>query len=88
MNVKKNWNILSPNCPPVAFLLKNNLRDKWVRFHNLPESKRYPESPNEYKIILDRNSSVLNYLSDSNDIFYIFGPLYPAVSGWLSPDMN
>jgi hypothetical protein len=33
--------------------------DRWVRFHSLPESKRYPESEDEYAIVLARHHAVL-----------------------------
>src|SRR5690242_20795096 len=31
-------------CPPFADELKLAYRDRWVRFHSLPESQRYPEN--------------------------------------------
>ena len=36
-----------------------------MRFHSLPESKRYPESEAEYRIILDRYNAVLGALAMS-----------------------
>lgn len=33
--------------------------DRWVRFHTLPASKRYPETPAEYEIVLARHNTVL-----------------------------
>ena len=35
------------------------VRDRWVRFHALPGSKRYPETEDEYGIVLARHNTVL-----------------------------
>jgi len=34
-------------------------RDRWVRFHTLPGSKRYPDTDDEYGIILARHNTIL-----------------------------
>ena len=41
--------------PPVTYRLRYEFFDsRWVRFHSLPESKRYPESDTEMEIVLER----------------------------------
>lgn len=45
--------------------------DRWVRFHSLPGSKRYPESDDEYAIMLDRHHTVLNELGPSDPELYV-----------------
>jgi hypothetical protein len=55
---------------PVAYELRKTLPDRWVRIHGLPEMKRYPESPDEYAIILHRHNKVLSDL---------LGPGEPAI---------
>jgi hypothetical protein len=57
-----NWDSQFPNCPPVGYLLRDAFHDRWVRFHSLPESKRYPEDETEYQILLERYNSVLGDL--------------------------
>jgi hypothetical protein len=42
-----------------------------VRFHSLPESKRYPESEDEYAIVLDRYNTVLDELFADTDVFVV-----------------
>jgi hypothetical protein len=42
--------------------------DRWVRFHSLPESKRYPDSQAEYAIELDRHYTVLSELDLGSDL--------------------
>lgn len=39
------------------------MRDRWVRFHALPESKRYPETEADYSEILRRHNLLLEELS-------------------------
>lgn len=40
--------------------------DRWVRFHTLPGSKRYPATEDEYAIVLDRHNAVLTELGSVN----------------------
>lgn len=56
----QNW----PGIPPEAHLLKHHFPERWVRFHSLPESKRYPDTKDEYRIILKRHHTVLDELCD------------------------
>jgi hypothetical protein len=46
----------------VPYELKTRFRDRWVRFHCLPESKRYAEDDSEYAVILGRYNTVLDDL--------------------------
>ncbi|MFJ8863793.1 hypothetical protein ACIRD8_35970 [Streptomyces sp. NPDC102451] len=45
--------------------------DRWVRFHSLPGSKRYPESDGEYAVMLDRHHTVLNELGPNDTELYV-----------------
>jgi hypothetical protein len=60
--VLDNWDSRFPNCPPVSHLMRTAFRDRWVRFHSLPESKRYPEDESEYATVLLRHNCVLGEL--------------------------
>ncbi|MBD9726074.1 hypothetical protein PV755_43395 [Streptomyces caniscabiei] len=42
-----------------------------MRFHSLPDSKRYPESEDEYAIVLDRYNTILDELFAGTDIFVV-----------------
>ncbi|WP_239152534.1 DUF3885 domain-containing protein [Virgisporangium aurantiacum] len=55
------WEQRWPGCSKVPYLLRG-LTDRWVRFHTLPGSKRYPETEAEYNIILGRHHTVLTEL--------------------------
>jgi hypothetical protein len=56
------WNARWPFSPPIPFLLRSLHPDRWVRFHSLPESKRYPETDAEYATLLLRHHAVLDEL--------------------------
>ena len=55
-------------CPPFADELKLAYRDRWVRFHSLPESQRYPETEAEYDIVLHRYNTVLDELFHGQEV--------------------
>ncbi|MFD4582632.1 hypothetical protein ACFWOY_09590 [Streptomyces sp. NPDC058423] len=48
------WRARRPSGPPLAHTFRTTYADRWVRFHSLPDSKRCPESADEYAIVLDR----------------------------------
>ncbi|GAA0614045.1 hypothetical protein GCM10010174_34620 [Kutzneria viridogrisea] len=62
------WRQQWPGCPPLAGTLKHVYRDRWVRFHSLPASKRYPEHEAEYDIVLHRYNSVLDELFHAQEV--------------------
>jgi hypothetical protein len=57
------WQRWFPNCAPIAHRLRIAFADRWVRFHSLPESKRYPEDEPEYVTILERHNRILGELT-------------------------
>lgn len=52
---QRNW----PNADPISHQLRVRYCDRWVRFHSLPESKRYADSPEEYAEIIRRYRTAL-----------------------------
>lgn len=54
-----NWQQRWPGARPVGHELPGNAPDRWVRFHSLPHSKRYADTPPEYATLLDRHHAVL-----------------------------
>jgi hypothetical protein len=58
-----NWQERFPGCEPAAHLLRTAFLDRWVRFHSLPESKRYPETESEYETLLHRHNCILGELA-------------------------
>jgi len=55
----KYWNSHFEGLAPEAHNLKHEFKDRWVRFHSLPESKRYPDFKSEYQEVLTRYNSLL-----------------------------
>ncbi|WP_405087873.1 hypothetical protein [Microbispora sp. NBC_01389] len=65
------WDRQWPECPPFAYWLRGHYPDRWVRFHSLPESKRYPDNEAEYAIVLGRHYTVLSDLDPGPDLLVI-----------------
>ncbi len=63
------WETKWPSTKPLGWLLRTQHHHRWVRFHALPESKRYPESAVEYATILARHKAVLTELGASAELF-------------------
>jgi hypothetical protein len=57
--------------PPEAHLLKYDFSELWIRFHSLPDSKRYPETESDKLIIIQRHNEILNALNKFNDKLYL-----------------
>ena len=70
------WNSALNGFTPIAHQLKNQCGERWVRFHSLPESKRYPENEDEYAEILRRHNVVLERLLGGNGKALIVLPEY------------
>ncbi|MCJ0874668.1 hypothetical protein [Streptomyces sp. AP-93] len=56
------WHAHGPAGPMLPWELKTVYGDRWVRFHSLPESKRYAEDEAEYAVLLNRYNTVLDDL--------------------------
>jgi hypothetical protein len=56
------WAAAWRNCRPVGHELRGCLHDRWVRFHSLPDSKRYADTEGEYAELLRRHLTVLSEL--------------------------
>ncbi|MBC8404845.1 MAG: hypothetical protein H8E15_06445 [Planctomycetes bacterium] len=54
------WNEIAGTVRPVAYQLKWAMEDRFVRFHSLPEKKRYPDNAREMRFIIDRHNEVLS----------------------------
>jgi hypothetical protein len=65
------WEERWPTCQPDASVLRGVFPDRWVRFHSLPESKRYAETEDEYTTVLGRYNTVLDELFAGEDVYVI-----------------
>lgn len=74
------WDRFFPNCEPIGYRLRADFRERWVRFHSLPESKRYPESEDEYAEVLSRHNAILSELVQSQSQVVLVTTGYSASS--------
>lgn len=74
------WERTWPRAEPLGHALRVEYADQWVRFHSLPESKRYAENEVEYDEILRRHRTVLRALQGSAGIADLF--VIAADWGW------
>src|SRR3954466_9295375 len=59
------WGAWYEDVPPVAFLLRDSVPERWVRIYSLPEGKRYPSSGFEHAELRRRHIRVAtDVLSD------------------------
>ncbi|MFE9216017.1 hypothetical protein ACFYN3_06695 [Streptomyces lavendulae] len=65
------WQGQRPPGPWLPWDLKGVYQDRWVRFHSLPESKRYPEDEAEYAVALDRYNTVLDELFAGGEVYVV-----------------
>lgn len=61
------WRRQFPNCEPVAHEMRRAFPARWVRFHSLPESQRYPDNEAEYATLLGRHNLVLGSLTHAGE---------------------
>lgn len=73
------WQRHWPDCPPVGYKLRGPYRNVWVRFHSLPESKRYAQDESEYAVVLERYNTVLDELFAGGHV-YVITPVWATES--------
>jgi hypothetical protein len=79
--------------PPIAHELRaGRLRPRWVRFHMLPGSKRYPQTAEEYATVLGRHNALLAELVGEGEPAVLLTTGYSdtpsplADAAWTVPD--
>jgi hypothetical protein len=65
------WARRWPAGRPFADEFKSHYPQRWVRFHSLPGSKRYPDTEDEYATSLARHRTVLGELSAGPQVLVI-----------------
>ena len=65
------WHERWPRCRPVGYELRSCARATWVRFHSLPESKRYAEDDSEYAEILRRHHVLLGEMPGAGEVLVV-----------------
>jgi hypothetical protein len=90
MPLLKKWDHQFPNCPPVGYLLREAFPNRWVRFHSLPESKRYPDDDTEYAIVIYRHNFVMGALTGAARSVILLATAYSQspVPDHLQPELR
>lgn len=71
------WNGSLPGQPPLGHGLRGTFTERWVRFHSLPGSKRYADTPEERDEIFRRHRLILEQLHSAES-----GPLTVIAADW------
>ena len=70
---------------PIGYQLRKSLPERWFRIHSLPDSKRYPETDEEWQILLARHREVSEKLIPPGSKCCLLVPWgcnkYPCFSG-------
>ena len=75
------WDAAFPNCEPIAHLMREQFRERWVRFHSLPESKRYPQNESEMQTVLSRHNTILGELLGGGRAVVLLTTGYSEMAG-------
>ena len=65
------WNKHYPESVPLGHLLRADYPARWFRIHSLPESKRYADNEDEWKILLYRQNMLITDLLGIDAEFYL-----------------
>ncbi len=49
---------------PITHTLRTLLPERWIRFHSLPNAKRYAETEDEWGLLLGRHNSIFSQLTE------------------------
>jgi hypothetical protein len=65
------WRALANDAPPIAHNLRIACGPRWVRFHSLPEPRRYADSEQEYLEILRRHDAIISSFAADGDLLHL-----------------
>lgn len=66
------WRGTFGDLPPLGWVLRERLPECWTRFHALPGSKRYADTPGERAVIIRRaNALAVECFGDRRDVWVI-----------------
>ncbi|MDD2892642.1 MAG: hypothetical protein PHF20_01815 [Halothiobacillaceae bacterium] len=70
-SLSRHWDTIFPSTQPIGYLFRELYPERWVRFHSLPESKRYAENRAEYAEIFSRQNQILSELIHDPEIILL-----------------
>lgn len=74
------WREFYPDAEPTGWRMRAAGVRHWVRFHSLPDSKRYAESEAEYSIVLERQNTLANAVLGERQ------PCWLVQTCWVTPE--
>jgi hypothetical protein len=75
------WTKAFGKVAPIGHLCRDALPERWLRMHNLPHGKRYPDSPDEYGQLLSRQNTVATTILGASSECLLFFCGFPSESG-------
>ena len=75
------WQALFAGVPPLRHHLRQAFSERWLRIHNLPGAKRYPETDDERRQVLERYAVVGGRVLGDGSPVYAF---LAATEGYAS----
>jgi hypothetical protein len=79
---EQDWRRFHGDSVPLSFALRD-ANKPWVRFHSLPQSKRYADTPQERDILLRRaNAVAVTVLGNDPTWLVQLGPVGESEAGW------
>ena len=69
--LEAHWGVHYSEGPPIAHWLRTDYEQRWVRFHSMPGSKRWPEDAAEMDVILGRHNAVLAALANEGEPLWL-----------------
>lgn len=76
MNIQALWRSFYAEKSPLAFLLREQMPERWLRVHSLPRSKRYAHNQDEAREVLRRYNCVASEVLDEAAPCALFFPGY------------
>ncbi|ALV04812.1 DUF3885 domain-containing protein [Roseateles depolymerans] len=70
------WNSLATGLPPRGHLLRDHWRERWLRLHSLPGAKRYADTPEEAREIVQRHEAVGSALFTAGEPLFVFRAIW------------
>lgn len=67
------WSSTYPGTIPIPHYFKQDYADRWFRIHSLPDSKRYAETVEEWKILLHRQNTIITDLLGNSSFLLLTG---------------
>jgi hypothetical protein len=76
----RSWDRWYPDAAPFGHELRHAYPDQWLRIHNLPLSKRWPETAAERQEVLLRQNAVATDVLGTSAACWLIGYEYSAAT--------